>query len=149
MLSDLWVVQIIMFLTGRFFATYAMNVGFQFSVEVMPTCIRGQGIALVNVMSMVSQMTSPYIVYSVGQGNLNIFSKAKMFYIPVCSVRKGTLLDNSISEYSWCHSGSVSTRNCWQKDAGDFRGHEGVWMSWQVLLDANLQIQKKVQENWV
>jgi len=30
----------------------------------MPTCLRGQGIALVNVMSMVSQMASPYIVYS-------------------------------------------------------------------------------------
>ena len=42
-----------------------MNVGFQYTVEVMPTCLRGQGIALVNVMSMVSQMGSPYIVYSV------------------------------------------------------------------------------------
>ena len=31
----------------------------------MPTCVRGQGIALVNVMSMISQMASPYIVYSV------------------------------------------------------------------------------------
>ena len=50
---------------GRFFATYAMNVGFQYTVEVMPTCLRGQGIALVNMMSMVSQMAAPYIVYSV------------------------------------------------------------------------------------
>ena len=31
----------------------------------MPTQLRGQGTALVNVMSMVSQMASPYIVYSV------------------------------------------------------------------------------------
>ena len=54
-----------MFLLGRFFATYAMNVGFQFTVEVMPTCLRGQGVALVNVMSMLSQMASPYIVFSV------------------------------------------------------------------------------------
>ena len=50
---------------GRFFATYSMNVGFQYTVELMPTCLRGQGIALVNMMSMVSQMASPYIVYSV------------------------------------------------------------------------------------
>ena len=50
---------------GRFFATYSMNVGFQYTVEVMPTCLRGQGIALVHMMSMVSQMASPYIVYSV------------------------------------------------------------------------------------
>ena len=50
---------------GRFFATYSMNVGFQYTVELMPTCLRGQGIAMVNMMSMVSQMASPYIVYSV------------------------------------------------------------------------------------
>ena len=62
---ELRVLQITMFLLGRFFATYAMNVGFQFTVEVMPTCLRGQGIALVNVMSMLSQMASPYIVFSV------------------------------------------------------------------------------------
>ena len=55
----------VLFLIGRLFSTYAMNVGFQFTVEVMPTCLRGQGNALVNVMSMVSQMASPYIVYSV------------------------------------------------------------------------------------
>ena len=71
-----------MFMLGRVFATYAMNVGFQFTVEVrrcldtflpcthcpvqvMPTDLRGQGTALMNVMSMVSQMASPYIVYSV------------------------------------------------------------------------------------
>ena len=59
------ILQVFVFLLGRFFATYAMNVGFQYTVEVMPTCLRGQGIALVNVMSMVSQMGSPYIVYSV------------------------------------------------------------------------------------
>merc|ERR1711874_671380 len=62
--KELRVLQIIVFMMGRFFATYAMNVGFQYTVEVMPTCLRGQGIALVNVMSMVSQMASPYIVYS-------------------------------------------------------------------------------------
>ena len=65
----------VLFLVGRFFSTYAMNVGFQFTVEVMPTCLRGQGNALVNVMSMVSQMASPYIVYSVkitnNQGDFN------------------------------------------------------------------------------
>ena len=65
MFSEMKTAQIILFLVGRFFSTYAMNVGFQFTVEVMPTCLRGQGNALVNVMSMVSQMASPYIVYSV------------------------------------------------------------------------------------
>lgn len=50
---------------GRFWSTYAMNTGLQFSVEVMPTCLRGQGTALANIMSMVAQIASPYIVYSV------------------------------------------------------------------------------------
>ena len=59
------VLQITAFLIGRIFANYAMNVGLQYTVEVMPTCLRGQGTALVNVMSMLSQMASPYIVYSV------------------------------------------------------------------------------------
>merc|ERR1711931_210086 len=30
----------------------------------MPTCLRGQGTALANIMSMVAQIASPYIVYS-------------------------------------------------------------------------------------
>ena len=37
----------------------------------MPTCVRGQGIALVNVMSMISQMASPYIVYSVSTSHFS------------------------------------------------------------------------------
>ena len=63
--SEIKTLQVVVFLLGRFFATYAMNVGFQYTVELMPTCLRGQGIAMVNMMSMVSQMASPYIVYSV------------------------------------------------------------------------------------
>jgi len=41
-----------------------MNTGFQFSVEVLPTTLRGQGMAVVHLMSMVSQVASPLIVYS-------------------------------------------------------------------------------------
>ena len=37
-------------------------------LQVMPTQLRGQGTALVNGMSMVAQMASPYIVYSVRLG---------------------------------------------------------------------------------
>ena len=31
----------------------------------MPTCVRGRGVALVNVMSMISMVAAPAIVYSV------------------------------------------------------------------------------------
>jgi len=61
--------QAILAMLGRFFATYAMNTGFQFTVEMLPTQLRGQGMALFNVMSMFSSMASPLIVYSVGQGS--------------------------------------------------------------------------------
>ena len=32
---------------------------------MMPTCVRGRGVALVNVMSMISMVAAPAIVYSV------------------------------------------------------------------------------------
>ena len=63
--TDMWLVQLVVFFLGRFCATFATNVGLQWSVELMPTCLRGQGSAVINVMSMISQMGSPYIVYSV------------------------------------------------------------------------------------
>ena len=78
-LTDIPMAQAIFAMAGRFFATYAMNTGFQFSVEVtcpkpdretlpsqvLPTTLRGQGMAVVHLMSMVSQVASPLIVYSV------------------------------------------------------------------------------------
>ena len=74
------------FLVGRLFATYCMAAGFQYTVaknlklgditiislshqvELMPTCLRGRGVALVNLMSMVAMVAAPYIVYSVSSG---------------------------------------------------------------------------------
>ena len=34
----------------------------------MPTCLRGRGVALVNLMSMLAMVAAPYIVYSVSSG---------------------------------------------------------------------------------
>ena len=62
---DHWEAQAVFAMTARFWATYAM--------QVMPTQLRGQGTALVNVMSMVSQMASPYIVYSVGENYFSLY----------------------------------------------------------------------------
>ena len=57
--------RMIVFMLGRFFAMFAYIVGFQFTVEVMPTCLRGRGVALANVMAMVAMVAAPAIVYSV------------------------------------------------------------------------------------
>lgn len=90
-LADHWEAQAVFAMTARFWATYAMNTGMQFSVEVMPTQLRGQGTALVNVMSMVSQMASPYIVYSsvvsekapfIILGIIGIFSAIPGLFLP-------------------------------------------------------------------
>lgn len=61
--NSVWGVGV-MSMMSRFWATYAMNTGFQFTVEVMPTQLRSQGNAIANVMSMVSQIASPYVVGS-------------------------------------------------------------------------------------
>ena len=45
----------------------------------MPTCVRGRGVALVNVMSMISMVAAPAIVYSVS-----------------CRVKKRTLVRSAI-----------------------------------------------------
>ncbi|XP_023327758.1 solute carrier family 22 member 5 isoform X4 [Eurytemora carolleeae] len=62
-LGNVWVAGVLSMM-GRFCATYAMNTGFQFTVEVMPTELRGQGTALASIMSMAAQIASPYIVFS-------------------------------------------------------------------------------------
>ena len=64
-MTDDWVSVAVLAMIGRFWATYAMNTGFQFTVECMPTQLRGQGTALANTMGMVTSMLSPYVVYSV------------------------------------------------------------------------------------
>ena len=51
---------------------------YKYFFQVIPTQLRGQGIAIVSVMSMVSQMASPLIVYSV---RLYLFCQKSILYI--------------------------------------------------------------------
>ena len=50
---------------GRFFICIASNAVFQFSVEIMPTVIRGQASAIANAMGTLFTIASPYIAHSV------------------------------------------------------------------------------------
>ena len=50
---------------GRFFICIASNAVFQFSVEIMPTVIRGQASAIANSMGTLFTIASPYIAHSV------------------------------------------------------------------------------------
>jgi len=67
--------QLVMFMVGRFTATYAINAGRMIVAEVMPTELRCQGVSLANVLSMGAMMASPYIVYS------SVLSKTAPFWI--------------------------------------------------------------------
>jgi len=63
-LADLPTSQAVLSMAARFAATYAINTGFQFSVEVLPTSLRSQGMAIVHLTAMLSLVASPLIVYS-------------------------------------------------------------------------------------
>ena len=113
-LTDQPMPQAVFAMAGRFFATYAMNTGFQFSVEViwsklirvtifskvLPTTLRGQGMAVVHLMSMVSQVASPLIVYSV-RCFINPSCHSTNFLFPEQAVREGTM-DYHLADRPYC-----------------------------------------------
>lgn len=50
---------------GRFGVTVAYNSGAQYATELIPTCIRGQGVAAVHVAGYALTFFSSYILFSV------------------------------------------------------------------------------------
>lgn len=50
---------------GRFAITMAMNTGLQYSVELLPTEVRGQGVNFVNISGHLATIAAPLIVYVV------------------------------------------------------------------------------------
>ena len=56
----------IMALAGRFFITIAMNTGVQYTVELVPTQLRGQGVGIVHITGHCATFFAPFILYLVG-----------------------------------------------------------------------------------
>lgn len=52
---------------GRFGVTVAYNSAAQYATELVPTCVRGQGIATVHVCGYAFTFFSSYILYSVSE----------------------------------------------------------------------------------
>ena len=52
-------------LAARFMITYAYNTGLNLTLEIVPTAVRGQGLAFSLVMSQVFNFFVPYIVHTV------------------------------------------------------------------------------------
>ncbi|KAI5732557.1 hypothetical protein M8J76_001680 [Diaphorina citri] len=50
-------------LVGRFLVNISYNIGLQYAAEVLPTVLRGQGVALIHTMGFVASILSPFIVY--------------------------------------------------------------------------------------
>lgn len=49
---------------GRFCATITFNIGIQWAAEILPTVVRGQGIAFIHIMGFVATLVSPFVVYT-------------------------------------------------------------------------------------
>lgn len=64
--NDLSYANAIIGLLGRFFVNIAYNSGTQYSAELIPTQVRGQGLAAVHVIGYLATFCSPYILLLVG-----------------------------------------------------------------------------------
>ncbi|KAH8364627.1 hypothetical protein KR084_009314 [Drosophila pseudotakahashii] len=51
-------------LFARLFVTIVYNVGQQWASEILPTVLRGQGLAVINVMGQVGALISPIVIYT-------------------------------------------------------------------------------------
>ncbi|XP_033317582.1 organic cation transporter protein-like [Bombus bifarius] len=48
---------------GRFWINISYNIGLQYAVEVLPTVVRAQGVALIHIMGYVASILAPFVVY--------------------------------------------------------------------------------------
>ncbi|KAH8384314.1 hypothetical protein KR200_007019 [Drosophila serrata] len=89
---------------ARFFVTVAYNVAQQWDVEILPTVVRGQGWAVINVIGHVGAVLSPFVIYTG-----NYYHSLPMFIIAFFSVigiatiiclpeTKGTYLPQTLEE---------------------------------------------------
>lgn len=59
----------ILSVVGRFGVTIAYNSGAQYATELIPTCVRGQGVSAAHVAGYALTFFSPYILYSVSDSS--------------------------------------------------------------------------------
>ncbi|KAJ2943248.1 hypothetical protein O0L34_g12053 [Tuta absoluta] len=50
-------------IVGRFAVNISFNLGMQFAAELLPTVVRGQGLAMIHITGYVATILVPYIVY--------------------------------------------------------------------------------------
>lgn len=85
-----------MAIIGRFAVNISYNIGLQYAAELLPTVVRGQGVALVHIMGYVASILAPFIVYLVSFNSTIILynsviifpTKIRWVYIFKCCSRK-------------------------------------------------------------
>lgn len=89
---------------ARFFVTVAYNVDQQWTVEVLPTVVRGQGWAVINVLGHSAILLSPFVVHTE-----HFYHSLPMFIITLISIigavvviclpeTKGTFMPHTLEE---------------------------------------------------
>lgn len=48
---------------GRATANFSYNLGCQYAAELLPTVVRGQGIAFIHIMGYIASILAPFVVY--------------------------------------------------------------------------------------
>lgn len=48
---------------GRLTINYSYNLGIQYTAELIPTVVRGQGVTFIHIMGFVSAIFAPFVVY--------------------------------------------------------------------------------------
>lgn len=73
---------------GRFGVTVAYNSGAQYAAELIPTCVRGQGVAAAHVAGYALTFFSSYILYTVGWIYRGTRLKLNLTFLAVLSFRR-------------------------------------------------------------
>ena len=58
-------VKLIMVICSRFSLNMAVNIGFQYAAELLPTVVRVQGFSVIHIAGFVFHVLAPYLTYIV------------------------------------------------------------------------------------
>lgn len=76
---------------GRFFISIASSIGLQYAAELLPTVVRGKGVAFIHITGFVSSILSPFVAYTnviqynmpmIILGSVSIFAAIMCLFLP-------------------------------------------------------------------
>ncbi|XP_017070551.2 solute carrier family 22 member 3 [Drosophila eugracilis] len=79
--------KVILAIIARFFVTMGYNIGQQWAAEILPTILRGQGLALINVLGSCGALLSPIVLFT-----RHYYHSLPMFIVALLSVIDGVIV---------------------------------------------------------